>query len=384
MLAGLRVVFAAFDPFPNHKGSGTRIAREVSALARAGVEVTLVTLAGRGRAELPNGVRHLPVRLLEDNYLARALAFRQAVHRHLLHLRPDRVHARGPFEAEAALEFGIPLLFEVNGLPSVELRYHHPQVGTDRAFLGRLVELERRVLRGAEAWLTQSQTTARFLRRVAQMDRDAYVIPNGAELERYAEARHEGDEVRLIYAGAISPWQGLGLVLPALRDLKHDPRWQLDVVGGGRKAWQAQLKDALRGLGLGGRVRLLGSASRSEVAAALAASHVGLCPLRRDLRNRLQGCSPIKAFEYGAAGLAVLASNLPCNREIYGAEEAAWAFPKRSQFRECLARLLDAPEERRRLGTAARQAVVERHQWSRRDAALVKSYEAWAAARASA
>src|SRR5690606_28152914 len=46
-LKGLRVAYAAFEPFPNAKGSGTRMARLLEALAGAGAEITLFTLPGR-------------------------------------------------------------------------------------------------------------------------------------------------------------------------------------------------------------------------------------------------------------------------------------------------------------------------------------------------
>ncbi|MEO1232816.1 MAG: glycosyltransferase family 4 protein [Myxococcota bacterium] len=375
VLTGLRVTFCAFDPFPNHKGSGTRIAREVSALARAGADIELLTLAGEGELPLPGGVAHRPLRLREDNYLARALAFRRAVAERLRAHRPDWVHVRGPFEGRAALDVGLPLLFELNGLPSVELRYHHPQVGTDRSFLQRLVEFEREVLRGAKVWLTQSHATARFMRRVAQCSRAAEVIPNGADPAPERPAKLGSAPVRLVYAGALSPWQGLGALLPALRDLEPDPRWTLELVGGGRRAWRTDLHRRIRALGLKDRVVLHGAKSRAEVGALLLGADVALCPLRRDLRNRVQGCSPIKLFEYGAAGAAIVASDLPCLREIFEPHEAAWSLPKRRLLRETLAQLLNEPERRDALGAAARQAVLRRHQWRHREEALIAFYD---------
>ena len=45
-LAGVRVAYAAFEPFPNAKGSGTRISQMLRALAEAGAEVRLYSLPG--------------------------------------------------------------------------------------------------------------------------------------------------------------------------------------------------------------------------------------------------------------------------------------------------------------------------------------------------
>jgi hypothetical protein len=79
VLSGLRVAYVAFDPFPNRKGSGTRIGELATGLVEAGADVTLVTLAPVSGDEAPAGVRTWPIRALDRNYLARAVAFRDAV-----------------------------------------------------------------------------------------------------------------------------------------------------------------------------------------------------------------------------------------------------------------------------------------------------------------
>ena len=103
MVAIERVAYVAFEPFPNAKGSGTRIGQMLRALVGSGREVVLLTLPGRGAGELPPGVEHRALPVFRGNFLERALAFRHRVARELHALRPHAIHFRGIFEGQAAM-----------------------------------------------------------------------------------------------------------------------------------------------------------------------------------------------------------------------------------------------------------------------------------------
>jgi glycosyltransferase involved in cell wall biosynthesis len=73
--------------------------------------------------------------------------------------------------------------------------------------------------------------------------------------------------------------------------------------------------------------------------------------------------SPLKLLEYKAAGLPVIVSDLPGVRDILdGGETAMLVLPGDEQaFIAAVDRLASHPEERRRLGAAARQCFLDRH-----------------------
>ncbi|HEY6722920.1 MAG TPA: glycosyltransferase family 4 protein, partial [Polyangiaceae bacterium] len=166
-LKGVRLAYAAFEPFPNAKGSGTRMARLLEALVGAGADVTLFTLPGR-HVTLPlNRWRHVPLQIIESNFLRRGEAFRERLAREFMTLRPDVIHYRGLFEAQAAAAYArhapVRRVFEVNGLFSVELDYHYPHVADALEFQRKLRALELRALGEADLLFTQSDTTRRYL-----------------------------------------------------------------------------------------------------------------------------------------------------------------------------------------------------------------------------
>jgi len=376
-LHGLRVAFVALEAFPNAKGSGTRIGQMTRALADAGAEVTVVSLPGRTDEAHPR-VRLRPVPIAEGNYLARALAFRDAVARELRALRPDVVHFRGPFEGQAAAAYAedtkARAVFEVNGLPSVELRYHYPRFAEDPSLEGRLRTLEAKLLGAADLVLTQSETTRDFLRHRG-LRGEARVIHNGAKLI----APSAGAQDAALYTGSLTPWQGLPELLMALRRARREggEAIRLKVVGPAKKRWRRQIARAAKRLKVEDGLELVPAVPRDALAALVAQAPFCVAPLRRDLRNDVQGCNPIKLYEYMAAGRAVLATDLRCVREIVTHDETGWLVrPNPKALAEGLLRLAGDPALRERLGEAARRTIEEGGTWAHRRAELVEAYEA--------
>ena len=391
-LAGLRVVYAAFEPFPNAKGSGTRITQLVGGLAEAGARVTLATLAAEGDGPLPAGVIHRSLRVAEPNLLRRGLLFRDHVARLLAGLHPEVVHVRGVFEGQAALAYarhaGARCVFEVNGLGSVELPYHYPEVGRSQEFQRKLRALELSLLTGADQLLTQSHTTAAFLGdRGLPAGAWCAVIPNGAEPDDYDPAPSDPEgPLRLFYAGTLAPWQGVAELLMATRRVAREHPVTLALAGSARRRWERQLRRVLRRLKLEQSVALLGPLSREQLARRVSASDVCLAPLRRDGRNVRQGASPIKIFEYMAAGRAVISTDLPCVREIVDDERTGLlaTSSRPSALADPILRLARDPELRLSLGAAARAEVIQGSTWRARREQLVQTYVELLARQASA
>ncbi len=375
-----RVAYIALEPFPSPKGSGTRMAATVQALRDSGHEVELISLPSRGMGVAPQGVRLRPVQVYERNYLERALAFRDAVGRVLEASRPDIVHFRGIFEGQAALAYakqrGIPAIFEANGLPSVELQFHYPAVGRSMSMLGHLRDLEARTLQSADVVLTQSQTTLRFLRgRGLGSDTPSYVIPNGADLPTGDPPPRSNVTPTVLYAGTLAPWQGVAELLMAARRCSRVRPIRFVLAGPVRNRWRRQLERHLQRLGVEDAVEMTGPLARDALAERMQEADVCVAPLRRDIRNRNQGCSPIKLYEYMAAGCGVLTTDLPCTREIV--DETRGVFvpsPRPKLLAQRLLAMLEDIEGTRALGEAARAWVREHATWPHRVRALTDVY----------
>jgi glycosyltransferase involved in cell wall biosynthesis len=151
--------------------------------------------------------------------------------------------------------------------------------------------------------------------------------PSGVEPQRFAappDARswpRGGEPIELIYVGALDPVRRLRALCSAVSAANAaQRRFRLTFVGGGSER-QALMEIAA---GSDGAIRVLAQVAHAEVPALLWGAHVGTLPFP-DQQN-LRVASPIKLFEYMAAGLPVLATRIRCHTDVLDdAEFAFWA-----------------------------------------------------------
>jgi glycosyltransferase involved in cell wall biosynthesis len=103
------------------------------------------------------------------------------------------------------------------------------------------------------------------------------------------------------------PGRGLERAIDALR---YAPEFRLRVIGPGSPRYRDQLLEAAHAAGVADRVELSGAVATDDVAATTAGSAAGLCliePICRSYELSL----PNKLFEYAAAAVPVIASDMP-------------------------------------------------------------------------
>ena len=130
-------------------------------------------------------------------------------------------------------------------------------------------------------------------------------------------------------------------------------------------------------LGVADRVQFTGLVPHEAVPATVAKFDIALQP------RVVEYASPLKIFDYMAAGRAIVAPDQPNIREILAHERTALLFdPARPEAMwEAVARLLADPALRARLGAAARAELEARDFTWRGNAARIV---AWASGRAPA
>ncbi|WP_163991218.1 glycosyltransferase family 4 protein [Pyxidicoccus caerfyrddinensis] len=387
--SGTGIVYASFDRFPAPKGAAVHIRAFVEALGAAFGGVDLLALRDASTAStdphaLAEGVTYHPLEARGRDLVEQALSFRS----HLAAWwrgRPKAavVHVRSIFEgypvARRKEALTDALVFEVNGLPSIELKYHHPDVADDAELLRKLVAQEDLCISRADLLVTPSEVTAEYLvQRGADAGR-VRVIPNGVDLEvfRYAPPRamEAGRPVRLLYSGTMTSWQGVHHAIEACRLLRREMPTVLTLVGPLRRNGRRALMDRCGDLLLEGAVELLEPLPQAELARLHHACDVVLVPLPVNDRNCVQGCCPLKLLEAMATGTPVVASNLPVVRTLAGPEEVLLIRPGSAK---AIAEAVKALRADAALGPAlsvkARARVERDFPWGRAQASLVDAY----------
>ena len=178
------VLYTAFDIVPSPKGASTHILHNIRGLVNSQFDVHLLTpndgvLPAEDTIE---GARLTRVTQdLTQNFLARATHFGHAVLTHLT-LNPgyDVVHYRNIWDGLAVAQhkkhFGYKTLFEVNGLPSIELKYHYP--GIDAGLLSKIKEQEIATLHLSDAMICPSGVTREYIASLGLDRKRVTVIPN--------------------------------------------------------------------------------------------------------------------------------------------------------------------------------------------------------------
>ena len=241
---------------------------------------------------------------------------------------------------------GLPLYLEINSPLAAERTQH----GTLR--LQRLAHaLERLVWRSATRVLPVTQVLADVV-AAAGVPRDRLrVVPNGVVLDRFPEQPERAEAVvTLGFVGFVRDWHGMDVLI---RQMASDPApLRLVVVGDGPA--RPDLEALAAGLGLAGRVRFTGIVEHALVPAAVAGFDIALQP------KVVAYASPLKIFDYMAAGRAIVAPDQPNIREILRHEETALLFDPADPdaLWRAVQRLAADPALRARLGAAARAELV--------------------------
>jgi glycosyltransferase involved in cell wall biosynthesis len=380
-----RVLYTAFDIVPSPKGASTHILHNIRGLVNGQFDVHLVT-PNDGVLPTEDVVEGARVtRISQDltqNFLARATHFGKAVSNHLmLHPGYDVLHYRniwdGLFIAQNKKRFGYKTLFEVNGLPSIELKYHYP--GLDADLLTKIKEQEIAALHLSDAIICPSNVTRDYIASLGLPLSLITVIPNGVSPSDFSASplpSREGRVPILLYIGTLADWQGLEVVIKGLPKILEQKQVQLKIVGRGRSRQRKFLAKQIRKLGVDKNVIVQPAVPHHEIPALIAEADICVAPLGFNDRNVTQGACPIKVLEYMAGGRPLLASNLPIVRELAREDVDALLFSPNDpdDFAKQALTLLDDFELSKRLADSASERALTKFTWHESQKKLVKVY----------
>ena len=247
---------------------------------------------------------------------------------------------------------------------------------TSRRIVRTAQELERWCYDHADAVTVLSEDLRDNVASKTRSPAKVRTIPNFVDTELIHPADRENGYRKefglagkfvVMYAGNVGLSQGLELVVEAASALAYEEDLVFVINGGG--AERTRLEERARGLT---NVRFVDAQPQERLPEVLAAADVHLVTLRRGLGR---SSVPSKMYSILAAGRPILAS-VDSGTEVANVVErsgAGIAVPPEDpeQFTKALRRLLEAPEELRRMGAAGRSFVES---WAS-PAAVARAYE---------
>jgi glycosyltransferase involved in cell wall biosynthesis len=212
---------------------------------------------------------------------------------------------------------GLPVIYEAHDLES-----WNPSRAKERWAQPLINLLDRVALSRSQAVASLTDEFRRLLARLGWRPADDIaVIPDAFDDQQIAPGDRAAARQRLgipveaplvVYSGMTFAYRKLDLLLEAFAELRaHQPAAQLALVGG-RPAEIAQLRSHAAALGVDSAVTWVGQLGQGEVAPYLHAADVLVIP---DTVTDITA-SPLKLFEYLAAGRVVVLPDIPALAEV--------------------------------------------------------------------
>ena len=259
-----------------------------------------------------------------------------------------------------------PTAFELVGQAGEDLTVYDvvddyaEQVGPD-------ARRRRFVAAADEAAACRSQivfaTTTGLYERQLQRNPETHLVRNGADFAHFSHTNGTAPEVRSFagpvvgFAGNLTAEKVDFALLEAVARAR--PEWSLVLVGPPAENARGQLDR----LGALDNVHALGFRPYEELPAYVSGFSVGVIPYRATAYTR--NCSPLKVYEYLAAGKAVVASGVP---ELSGMEPDVTLADRPEAFVAAIESALAASSPE---AVARRRATAEQNTWEARTERLL-------------
>jgi glycosyltransferase involved in cell wall biosynthesis len=380
----VKLLYLSNSAFPSRLASSVHVMKMCAAFAAHGCDVTLASYTNTGLAEKTSedefryyGVsasfRHIKGR--SPRLLTRIPVLRSVVRLVFCGLachkvEPDVVYGRDVFSTAVATVLRFPVVLEL----------HQPVIGVGRglgAFFRR--HAFRLTIQGAGfrgLVVVSEQLRAHYEARYPGLFDSIVVAHDGADPPQepvvrplpglgafnvgYAGNLFTGKGVEVIVGlAAACPWASFHVVGGLDSDVRH---WQEKSAGLANLRYHAYVP-------------------HSEVRSILENFDIVLAPYQsvvygfKPRQNIAAWMSPLKIFEYMAAGRAIICSDLPVLREVLtDGETARLCHPERlDEWRRAVEELRESPELRRELGKAAQRVLIERYTWTGRGSRIAAS-----------
>lgn len=258
--------------------------------------------------------------------------------------------------ARVTERLGIPGFLEVNA-PLIDEQRTHRTLQNETAAEAAL----RDQVAAATRTVCVSDPVAAWVRdRVAVQHHERIrSVANGVNVQRIQPSSEAPGTPVVAFVGTLKPWHGVETLIRA--QAAGSRRWTVRIIGDG------PLGPELRSLAasVGAEVEFTGAVAPETVPEILSGCALAAAPYPSMHDDAEQYFSPLKIYEYCAAGLPVVASRVGQVPRII--EDGVMGLLVEPSDPQALAEAIDglaaAPLARAAMSRAARRAATERHSW---------------------
>lgn len=270
---------------------------------------------------------------------------------------------------KTAKKYNLPLIVEVDAPPFYEAKHFHPKCLRNPwlAF-----GIEKYVTRRADYSIMQSRQLYEYYLNHAKLDPEKTTwTSNGADIEKFAPTpknpktmkKYELNGKSVIgFIGSLGTWHGLDNLLHMIESVVQSNAQAVFMIVGAGGTDEIRFREILKNKNLMQNVILTGHIDYDKVPEYLDLMDVVLAPYPA---FDFFYFSPIKLFEYMAAGKPVLLTKVGQLAEIIkDRENGVFCDPKDpADVAQKINHLLENPELRKHIGKKARETIEKEYTW---------------------
>ena len=378
----MRITYITHTRFPTEKAHGQQVAHVCHALSQLGHTVTLlhpkVRNAIRQKAHTYYGFPESFTVEQVDSFDALGsklvpgaasihvamMSYAKALKKYIKHHNPDLLYLRSTKLLPLAIKTGLPTIIELHSLPRFRKK--------------KLVSLCNKC---TKVVCLTSQIKKELIRRGVQQSQiivegDAVDPSRFEHVPTHKQVRKkwklETERPVLGYVGSLVAMntmeKGVAEFIHAVKKLKDKDVFVFAWIVGGPERWQEKYQRLAESLGLTSRdIEFEGRIPHAEVASAIMACDICIYPApESDHPFFMRDTSPLKLFEYFAAGRPVVCANIPPLKDVVTHADVQFYKPGMpGAFADAIEHLLDHPKEAAKLATRAR-SISKKHTWKKR------------------
>lgn len=283
--------------------------------------------------------------------------------------KPELIYERGTYLQlsgwATAQKLGVPYIVELNA----PLAEEKAMLGRSSWYAKAAEHAERQLLVDATKVVVVSSRLVQHFSDKYRLSTDKFIItPNAVDLDKVKTHADRTTSLRkkfglegkivLGFVGSIFPYHGVDLLIKAFAELATRPELHLMIVGDGETL--PELKALAITLHLDDRITFTGNVPHADVFNHIALFDVAVLAKTKDYM------SPIKLFEYGAMGVALIAPATTAVQDvIVDGEHGLLTGEGRGTLTDRLRELMESESLRKRIGKTFQQKVLTEHTWVR-------------------
>lgn len=246
-----------------------------------------------------------------------------------------------------------PIIFEVH-----EIFYLNDKLKENKRF--RTKRMEINVYKKVNALVCISKYLKQcVINLINKKENQIFVIPDAVR-EEWFDIIKNNNMSYICYAGSLYEWKGVDILISAM---KFIPNEKLLIIGGGKRL--RDLKELAIKENVADRIIFTGPVLHQSIPQYLSKAKIAVLP--NTVEGPSQFSSPLKLFEYMAAGIPIVASDLPVFREILKHNETAIFFEPGNvkALAEAINKVLDSQELAEKLSKNAKK-IAENYTYEKR------------------